>query len=76
MSKIIETKTRSVLKTVLWRIIATVNAYIVISTSIVDGNWSQAILMNFTGMVIMYFYERIWSGIDYGRTIEEDESSI
>jgi len=69
-----ETKTRSVIKTILWRVIATINSYFVLSASITDGNLNNAIIMNATGFIIMFYYERIWSKITYGRYIEYNDN--
>jgi uncharacterized membrane protein len=64
---IIETKKRSVIKSIIWRVIATLNSYTILSVGLFDGNLISAIMMNLTGLFIMYFYERIWSKINYGR---------
>ena len=64
---IVETKKRSVIKSIIWRVIATLNSYTILSAGFFDGNLINAIMMNVTGLAIMYFYERIWSKIDYGR---------
>ena len=70
MSDIVETKKRSLLKSILWRLIATLNSYTILSVGFFNGNLIKAIAMNVTGLLIMYFYERIWSTINYGRYIE------
>jgi len=64
---IVETKKRSVIKSIIWRVIATLNSYTILSVGFFDGNLTNAIMMNVTGLGIMYFYERIWSKITYGR---------
>jgi uncharacterized membrane protein len=64
---IIETKKRSVIKSIIWRVIATLNSYTILSVGFFNGNLINAIMMNVTGLIIMYFYERIWSKINYGR---------
>lgn len=71
MGNIVETKKRSLLKSILWRLIATLNSYTILSVGFFDGNLINAIAMNVTGLLIMYFYERIWSKIKYGRYYEE-----
>lgn len=70
MSDIVETKKRSLLKSILWRLIATLNSYTILSVGFFNGNLTKAIAMNVTGLLIMYFYERIWSKINYGRYTE------
>jgi len=71
VSDIVETKKRSLLKSILWRLIATLNSYTILSVGFFDGNLTNAIAMNITGLLIMYFYERIWSKIKYGRYYEK-----
>lgn len=70
MSDIVETKKRSLLKSIIWRIVATINSYTILSIGLVDGNLAKAVVMNITGLFIMYYYERIWSMINYGRYTE------
>jgi uncharacterized membrane protein len=53
----------------MWRVVATVNSFFILSLGF-SGNLKNAILMNVTGMVMMYFFERIWSKYDYGRFTE------
>ena len=39
------------------------------------SNFTKALVMNITGFLIFYVFERIWTKIKYGRTIikEKDE---
>lgn len=67
---IVETKKRSVMKSIIWRIVATINSYTILSVGLFDGNLMKAVVMNITGLLIMYYYERIWSKITYGRYYE------
>lgn len=67
---IVETKKRSVMKSIIWRIVATINSYTILSVGLFDGNLVKAVVMNITGLLIMYYYERIWSKITYGRYYE------
>lgn len=69
MKKIVETRKRHLFKTVMWRVVATVNSFFILSLGF-SGNLKNAILMNVTGMIMMYFFERIWSKYDYGRFTE------
>lgn len=63
------TKSRSFAKSILWRLIATVNTFIVlyimtrklVFSSIVSG-WTTAI--NF---IAYYYHERLWNKIKWGR---------
>jgi len=35
------------------------------------GNFTKAVIMNLTGFVVFYFFERIWGKINYGRSIDD-----
>ncbi len=62
-----ETKTRIWTKVVLWRLIATANSFMVLISALQDKPITNAILMNITGMIVYYWYERIWNNISWGR---------
>lgn len=68
--EVIETKKRHIVKTISWRVIATTNSFLILSIGWA-GNLKNAIIMNITGMAVMYFFERIWAKINYGRYIKE-----
>jgi uncharacterized membrane protein len=70
MGVIVETKKRHLLKTISWRVLATTNSFLVLSMDY-ESNLFNAVFMNITGMLVMFYFERIWSKIDYGRYIEE-----
>lgn len=64
-----ETKTRSIIKTIIWRLIATLNSYFVL-LYLNDSNRDnlyKAVYMNITGFFVYYFYERIWNFIKWGK---------
>ena len=64
-----ETKIRSIIKTIVWRLIATLNSYFVLlylNESSRD-NLYKAVYMNITGFFVYYFYERIWNFIKWGK---------
>lgn len=64
-----ESKTRTIVKTIIWRIIATLNSFFVLlylNDSNKD-NLYKAIFMNITGFFVYYFYERIWNFIKWGK---------
>jgi len=64
-----ETKKRSLIKTISWRMVAIFNSWIIL-TLVVDGsNFMLAFLMNITGFIVFYFFERLWTKIKYGRKI-------
>lgn len=67
---IIETKKRTIFKTVSWRFVAVLNSFLVLSINFTDSNLLNAIYMNITGFFAFYFFERIWSKINYGRYSE------
>lgn len=67
---IIETKKRHLIKTISWRVLATINSFLILSLGY-SGNLKNAIIMNITGMIVMFYFERIWSKINYGRYYEE-----
>jgi len=64
-----ESKTRTTVKTIIWRLIATLNSFFVLlylNDSNKD-NLYKAIYMNITGFFVYYFYERIWNFIKWGK---------
>jgi hypothetical protein len=65
-----ESKTRSIIKTIIWRIIATLNSYFVLMylNNSNKENLYKAVFMNVTGFFIYYFYERIWNFIKWGKS--------
>ena len=62
-----ETRTRSITKTVLWRTIAILNSYLILVFMISEEPIYNALLMNLTGFIVYYFYERFWDRIKKGR---------
>ena len=62
-----ETKKRSVFKAISWRVIAVINSWTILSLSFVESNFWNAIIMNLTGFVFFYVFERIWNNIKYGK---------
>ena len=62
-----ETKTRSITKTIIWRMIAILNSYLILVLMISDTPIYNALLMNLTGFIIYYFYERVCDKIKAGR---------
>ena len=65
-----ETRKRSLRKSVGWRILAIINSYIILAIYITDSPFYNAILMNVTGAVLYYLYERIWNNTSTGRYVE------
>lgn len=66
-NQIIETKKRTLVKTISWRMVAILNSFLVLTFNITDSNFWNAIYMNITGFIIYYIFDRIWSNINYGR---------
>ena len=65
-----ETKGRSVKKSIGWRILAIINSYIILAMYITNSPLYNAILMNVTGAVLYYVYERLWNNTHVGRNVE------
>lgn len=68
---ITETKKRTTFKAVTWRIVAVFNSWAILSLSLSSSNLTNALLMNVSGFFAFYFFERIWSKVDYGRYYQE-----
>ena len=64
---IVETKKRSLVKTISWRVVAILNSFLVLTFNVTDNNFLNALYMNITGFFIYYIFDRIWSNINYGR---------
>lgn len=67
---ILETKKRTTVKAITWRLVAVLNSWSILSLSLSASNLTNAILMNATGFFAFYFFERVWSKINYGRYVE------
>ena len=67
-----ETKKRTLAKTIAWRLFATTNSYLVLTIGL-EENLQAAILMNITGFFVYYLFERAADKIHWGRTREENE---
>ncbi len=61
-----ETKTRTLTKTVMWRVVAVFNSFAILSLAFSKDSLTNAIAMNITGFFVYYLYERIWNKIPYG----------
>ena len=75
-----ETQVRSITKTVLWRIIAVLNSFIIswIFFETILIALGAAVAMNVTGFFIYYLYERVWNRVQWGREpgYEFDEQDL
>ena len=65
-----ETRERSVRKSIGWRIVAVINSYIILSMYLTDSPLYNYIIMNITGAVLYYVYERFWNNSHKGRYLE------
>jgi|TARA_B100001113_G_scaffold266966_1_gene221748 uncharacterized membrane protein len=65
--EVVETKKRSLVKTISWRVVAILNSFLVLTFNVTDNNFLNALYMNITGFFIYYIFDRIWSKINYGR---------
>ena len=65
-----ETKKRSIYKALSWRVVAILNSWTVLALVITESSFWNAILMNLSGFILYFGFERIWNRIKYGR-IEE-----
>ena len=62
-----ETRERAVRKSIGWRIVAIINSYIILAMYFTDSPLYNAIVMNVTGAVLYYVYERMWNNSHIGR---------
>jgi hypothetical protein len=62
-----ELRTRTLIKTIAWRIVATINSYLVLTFNFSKEALINALIMNLTGFVIYYLFERIVIKIPYGK---------
>lgn len=65
-----ETKFRSLIKSIIWRIMATINGFII--TYLFTNKFGESLIIsitaNITGLILYYFHERFWNKIQYGLT--------
>jgi len=64
-----ETKKRSVIKTIIWRLLAIINSFLVLFFAFTDDPLGNALIMNCSGFMIYYFYERVCNKIKYGKIV-------
>lgn len=63
-----ETKSRSIIKSISWRIISTVNGFLITwyFTDNISGSLVISLAANFSGLVLYYVHERCWNKIKFG----------
>jgi uncharacterized membrane protein len=64
-----ESKSRSIVKTVTWRVVALVSCYIMLASFGMEfwESITTTLVMNVVHVILYYFHERIWNTIGYGR---------
>lgn len=62
-----ETKKRTIVKSISWRILATLNSYLTLVSILNKSKLLLAISMNISGFIIFYLFERAWNKIQWGR---------
>ena len=65
-----ETRERSIRKSVGWRVVAFSNSWMVLALGLTDIPLYNAVIMNVTGIVYFYLYERLWNKSQSGRYTE------
>ena len=65
-----ETRKRSLRKSVGWRVVAFSNSWMVLALGLTDIPLYNAVIMNVTGIVYFYLYERLWYKSQSGRYTE------
>ena len=72
INKMEEKSYRSIVKTISWRIVGTIDT-ILISWAVI-GNLNFAVAIGgvelFTKMILYYFHERVWNRSNFGRVKE------
>tara|TARA_Y100000741_G_scaffold207861_1_gene158236 strand:+ start:1943 stop:2143 length:201 start_codon:yes stop_codon:yes gene_type:complete len=63
----VESKKRTISKTISWRIVAILNSFLVLSIEVTEDNFLNALYMNITGFCVYYLFERIWNRIQWGK---------
>ena len=63
----VESKKRTIYKTISWRIVAILNSFLVLSIEVTEDNFLNALYMNITGFCVYYLFERIWNRIQWGK---------
>ena len=66
-----ETRKRSLRKSIGWRVVAFSNSWMILTLGLTDTPFYNALIMNFTGLLYFYIYERIWNNSQIGKYKEE-----
>jgi len=64
-----ETKGRSIAKSVVWRLAATINGFLVAFIFLHELSQSVkiAVVANVTGFILYYLHERFWNYVNWGK---------
>jgi len=65
-----ETRKRSVRKSIGWRVVAFSNSWMILTLGLTEIPLYNAVIMNVTGIVYFYLYERMWNKSQSGRYTE------
>ena len=65
-----ETRKRSVRKSIGWRVVAFSNSWMILTLGLTEIPLYNAVIMNVTGIVYFYLYERLWNKSQIGRYTE------
>ena len=65
-----ETKKRSFVKALTWRIIAVLNSFAILALNMTGEPLENALIMNLTGFVIYFSFERLCNMISWGKENE------
>ncbi|MCX6702030.1 MAG: DUF2061 domain-containing protein [Candidatus Zambryskibacteria bacterium] len=71
MNNYSDTKTRSIVKTIIWRVIATLLTWgtIYFFTGKLSESFKMTIIAAAISMIAYYIHERIWNNIQWGKKI-------
>jgi uncharacterized membrane protein len=62
-----ETKKRTLVKVITWRVVAVLNSYLTLIIFSATGDFGKALIMNLTGFFAFYIFERIWNVVNWGK---------
>ncbi|MBT4207468.1 DUF2061 domain-containing protein [Candidatus Woesearchaeota archaeon] len=65
-----ETRKRSLRKSIGWRVVAFSNSWMILTLGLTEIPLYNAVIMNVTGIVYFYLYERMWNKSQSGRYTE------
>ncbi len=76
--KNMESPLRSIAKTISWRIIATLTTITIAYgiTKKISLSLSIGAIEVITKMILYYFHERIWTKLNYGKTLKEQQNNL